>query len=210
MKEAERQRKAQGKGIVRQAKIVFEGREGGKVNEKSGAGRSRGYGFIEYATHRSALMGLRWLNGHAVKSTDAASKEERQKRLIVEFAIENAQVVARRKELEEKAKNGEVKQGRFAVKPKMDGDRPEQGRVDHAGRKRKRSGSETKPGVSLAATKGRNDFKRQGGKGEKKNVASMPEAAPPREVDEGEKNKIAKRNRIISKKRMMRKKRAGK
>lgn len=99
MRETERQRKAKGKGIVRQSKIVFEGREGAKVSEDSGAGRSRGYGFIEYSSHRWALMGLRWLNGHAVESATG-----RKQRLIVEFAIENAQVVSRRKEREEKAR----------------------------------------------------------------------------------------------------------
>ncbi|KAF7507106.1 hypothetical protein GJ744_010919 [Endocarpon pusillum] len=96
MKEADRLRKKQGKGIVKQAKIVYEGKEGMKIDEKSGAGRSRGYGFIEYVSHRAALMGLRWLNGHAVKAGDA----ERTKRLIVEFAIENAQVVSRRTDRE--------------------------------------------------------------------------------------------------------------
>lgn len=99
MRDAEKQRKAKGKGIVKQSKIVFESREGAKVSEDSGAGRSRGYGFIEYSSHRWALMGLRWLNGHAVDS--GAGKKQR---LIVEFAIENAQVVSRRKELEEKAR----------------------------------------------------------------------------------------------------------
>ena len=118
-REAERRRKAQGKGIVRQAKVV---------EEKAGTGRSRGYGFIEYSSHRWALMGLRWLNGHEVggtaapmeggtgkKTTKTAKQkgkgavplpiiEEKKKRLIVEFAIENAQVVARRKEKEEKAR----------------------------------------------------------------------------------------------------------
>lgn len=99
MKQSETQRKAKGKGIVRQAKIVFEGREGAKIPEESGAGRSRGYGFLEYSSHRWALMGLRWLNGHALPN--ASGKPQR---LIVEFAIENAQVVARRKEKEEKAR----------------------------------------------------------------------------------------------------------
>merc|ERR1712098_411057 len=93
MREAEKQRKAKGKGIVRQAKIVFEGREGAKVSEESGAGKSRGYGFVEYSSHRWALMGLRWLNGHAVENTATGKKQ----RLIVEFAIENAQVAAKRK-----------------------------------------------------------------------------------------------------------------
>jgi nucleolar protein 4 len=63
---AEKQRKKRGVGIVKQAKVVFETPAGSKVNEETGAGRSRGYGFIEYYTHRNALMGLRWLNGHAV------------------------------------------------------------------------------------------------------------------------------------------------
>lgn len=113
LKEAERARKAKGKGIVKQAKIVFEGREGAKVAENSGAGRSRGYGFIEYTSHRWALMGLRWLNGHEVGHTscgadgESISREamkEKSKRLIVEFAIENAEVVGRRREREVKAR----------------------------------------------------------------------------------------------------------
>lgn len=99
MQEAEKDRKLKGKGIVRQAKIVFEGQEGTKIPEQSGAGRSRGYGFLEYSSHRWALMGLRWLNGHAVENTQG-----KKQRLIVEFAIENAQVVQRRKEKEEKAR----------------------------------------------------------------------------------------------------------
>ncbi len=107
MKKAEKARKAKGKGIVKQAKIVFEGREGSKVTEDSGAGRSRGYGFIEYSSHRWALMGLRWLNGHAVEpaqNVDGTNNTERRKRLITEFAIENAQVVGRRHEREAKAR----------------------------------------------------------------------------------------------------------
>ncbi|KAI2613136.1 RNA-binding domain-containing protein [Hypoxylon fragiforme] len=96
-KEAERRRKEKGKGIVKQAKIIFENNDGSKVPEVDGAGKSRGYGFVEYSSHRWALMGLRWLNGHAVEG--AAGKTHR---LIVEFAIENAQVVARRKEFQTK------------------------------------------------------------------------------------------------------------
>ena len=106
--QAETVRKTKKKGIVKQAKVVFEGREGGKVEENSGAGRSRGYGFIEYTSHRCALMGLRWLNGHAIDGSKSTSSEsgttERKKRLIAEFAIENAQVVGRRHEKEAKAR----------------------------------------------------------------------------------------------------------
>ncbi|KAL8795243.1 MAG: hypothetical protein Q9195_002254 [Heterodermia aff. obscurata] len=113
MKQADRDRKAKGKGIVRQAKIVFEGLEGGKVSEDSGGGRSRGYGFIEYTSHRSALMGLRWLNGHPIETRTSSGDEQdndrrssrgKKKRLIIEFAIENAQVVGRRREREAKAR----------------------------------------------------------------------------------------------------------
>ncbi|KAI1093338.1 RNA-binding domain-containing protein [Rostrohypoxylon terebratum] len=96
-KEAERRRKEKGKGIVKQAKIVFENKEGSKVPEVDGASKSRGYGFIEYSSHRWALMGLRWLNGHALDNATGKAQ-----RLIVEFAIENAQVVARRKDFQAK------------------------------------------------------------------------------------------------------------
>ncbi|KAF1990808.1 RNA-binding domain-containing protein [Aulographum hederae CBS 113979] len=122
MLKAEKERKKGSRGIVKQAKVVFEGREGSKVEEASGAGRSRGYGFIEYHTHRTALMGLRWLNGHVVDYQVKEKKakmtkdeiQDRKKRLIVEFAIENAQVVHRRKEKEERLKGspgGDLKQG---------------------------------------------------------------------------------------------------
>jgi len=113
MKQSEKDRKTRAKGIVKQAKVVFETHDGGKVSESSGAGRSRGYGFIEYYTHRSALMGLRWLNGHAIgyrtkenkgKKTTKEEVLDKKKRLIVEFAIENAQVVSRRSERENKAR----------------------------------------------------------------------------------------------------------
>jgi nucleolar protein 4 len=116
MREAEKQRKLKGKGIVKQAKIVFEGREGSKVSEESGAGRSRGYGFIEYSSHRWALMGLRWLNGHEVENENG-----KKQRLIVEFAIENAQVVARRKEKEEKART----RSQEVLKARASGEIPE-------------------------------------------------------------------------------------
>ena len=90
-KEKERERKLKGKGIVRQAKIVFESSQGSKVPEQSGAGKSRGYGFIEYTSHHWALMGLRYLNGLQLEGDGG-----RKQRLIAEFAIENVQVIQRR------------------------------------------------------------------------------------------------------------------
>ncbi|KAE9375008.1 RNA-binding domain-containing protein [Stipitochalara longipes BDJ] len=213
MREAEKQRKLKGKGIVRQAKIVFEGREGAKVSEDSGAGRSRGYGFVEYSSHRWALMGLRWLNGHAIEN--ASGKKQR---LIVEFAIENAQVVSRRKEREEKArvrskevlearargelpekgekkvlsKNTVMAKTRKGMKGKKG--RPEEGPkksfervpVKTGGEKRKRENEEEKPKKFV---KGPNWNKK---------TVRKPKAEP--EVD----GKQTKRAQIIQKKRMAR------
>lgn len=196
MKSADKLRKQKGKGIVKQAKIVFEGREGGKVAEDSGAGRSRGYGFIEYASHRSALMGLRWLNGHTVGTPGNANfekpipdedRKDRTKRLIVEFALENAQVVQRRQEREEKAreraksideqkKRDELPNGPVKA-PKGKG--PDRGPVGKKGMKRKMDHNE----------------QRKAGASTEKDTGN----------DAQEREKLAKRQRIIAKKRQSRK-----
>lgn len=90
-------------GVVAQAKVINEVKGSGEY------GRSRGYGFLEYRDHKHALMALRWLNAHETTMeeilnglTDDQKKRAEQegllgrKRLVVEFAIENAQVVKRR------------------------------------------------------------------------------------------------------------------
>lgn len=184
---AEKQRKKRGVGIVKQAKVVFETPAGSKVDEDSGAGRSRGYGFIEYYTHRNALMGLRWLNGHAVdykikagkggsevKSKKAAKEamEDKRKRLIAEFAIENANVVTRRSNREQEDKN-----------PKTD---------PVAGSKRKRDDED-------AEDKGK-------GKMSRKDRAKAEQEKMPADED---KDKVAQRTRIIQQKRQKRKARKG-
>lgn len=190
MKEAEKLRKLRGTGIVKQATIVFEGREGAKVPEKSGAGRSRGYGFIEYVSHRNALMGLRWLNGHAVKPSGGEGGD-RSKRLIVEFAIENAQVVSRRQEREVKERIAKPEPRRFKPKPgpERSGSRYEGGTTSNQTRKRKRT---DKPVQAERSTKPE----------KKGDVAKEP-------ISQGDKNKLAMRNRIIGRKRNMRKTRKG-
>jgi nucleolar protein 4 len=173
MREADKKRKQQGKGIVRQSKVVFEDKEGSKV--KDGAGRSRGYGFIEYVSHRNALAGLRWLNGHSVKGAG-----DRGKRLIVEFAIENAQVVQRRNEREKKVRelgDQRPREGRFKGK-QAPTDRDDKGK----GKKRKRGPHEE---VAAAAKE------------------------TPDTTNAEDKNRLAKRNRIIAKKRQARKVRKG-
>merc|ERR1711939_1188107 len=227
MREAEKQRKAKGKGIVRQAKIVFEGREGAKVSEESGAGKSRGYGFVEYSSHRWALMGLRWLNGHAVENTATGKKQ----RLIVEFAIENAQVVQRRKEKEEKARlrskevmelraKGEVpekeknvlrksevmKKTRVGMKGKPG--RPGFGKKGEDGGKPQKSFER----VDVGAAKRKRDGEEEGGAGKKakkgkggeKEEKKFKPGFPP-----GEEGRLQRREQIIQKKRMMRRKRKG-
>lgn len=190
MREAEKIRKQQGKGIVKQATIVFEGREGAKVPEKSGAGRSRGYGFIEYVSHRNALMGLRWLNGHAVKPSETESGDK-TKRLIVEFAIENAQVVTRRREREAQERLTRPEPRRFKSKP---------------GDAEKADGTSKGNGVSSTSRAGGQSKKRKRtetpGKQEKKSK-DVPKATEP--VSQEEKNRLAMRNRIIGRKRMSRK-----
>lgn len=202
MQEAERYRKKAGKGIVKQAKVVFESAGGSKVSEENGAGRSRGYGFIEYYTHRNALMGLRWLNGHAVgyqvKENEGKGKlsreevQDRKKRLIVEFAIENAQVVMRRKEKEKKARErGEaVRQGLPMEKDDTAKDASKsktKGKGKDKGRKRKRDadsdGATSTTGTRLDKSKG----------------------AEKQPIDD----KQARRNQIIGRKRAMRKSRKG-
>jgi nucleolar protein 4 len=104
IRDADKQRKAKGKGIVRQCKVVYESRDGVKANDEGVGAKSRGYGFVEYTSHRHALMGLRWLNGHQVEGGDEGAKSKKGGRLIVEFAIENVQVVMRRKAAQERQK----------------------------------------------------------------------------------------------------------
>ncbi|KAI9819848.1 MAG: RNA recognition motif-containing protein [Pycnora praestabilis] len=202
MKEAEKARKAKGKGIVKQAKIVFEGREGSKVSEESGAGRSRGYGFVEYVSHRWALMGLRWLNGHAIgqpakpDSIRSAAKEdirERKKRLIVEFAIENAQVVGRRQERESKARE----RSKVVLEKMAKGELPEAGKKPltkdalmaktRKGMKRKRDAEEPPSGRS------KTQFSKEISTNQHGDVGGPTG-----------KESLAKRQRIVAKKRMMR------
>lgn len=200
LRETEKKRKAKGKGIVRQAKIVFEGREGKKVSEDSGSGRSRGYGFIEYTSHRWALMALRWLNGYvARKSSNDSGRtvgnsggiEEKGKRLIVEFAIENAQVVGRRHEKELKARE----------RSKLISETKEQLEIP--------SSSAKNPGRDTLARM-RNGVKR---KRDSDEIPAMKPVPAPPEVRGGncpsDPAERAKCQRIIVKKRMVRRARKG-
>ena len=207
---ADKMRKKKGKGIVKQAKIVFETPAGSKVAEDTGAGRSRGYGFIEYYTHRNALMGLRWLNGHAVdykvkndvpknKKKAKEALEDKRKRLIVEFAIENANVVSRRSDREKR---------REPPKPKADG------KLDAANgesnsnlsrnKKRKRNSDDTQE-TPLIGSKGKKP-----GASSKRSGTEGSALTSPNTEGKG-KDKLTHRTRIIAKKRQARRaKKAGK
>lgn len=107
----EESKRSKKQGVIRQAKIIMEVKGSGE------AGRSRGYGFLEFRDHKSALMGLRWLNAHAVTQQElleGLDEEEKKlvladgpvkkRNLVVEFAIEHANVVKRRKEKMAQAK----------------------------------------------------------------------------------------------------------
>lgn len=103
--EAQKSKKSKHAGVVKQAKVIMEVK-----GASESTGRSRGYGFIEFRDHKSALMGLRWLNAHEVTKDEifvglddegkklAEVNGFTKRRLVVEFAVENAQVVKRRKE----------------------------------------------------------------------------------------------------------------
>ena len=109
------------RGGVQQAKVV---RQADRVDAVTGKGRSRGYGFIEMHTHADALRVLRWANNNpgvialcdgwwreelaecVTRTDEARAKRMREEMvgpardtrgaLIVEFSIENVQVVKRR------------------------------------------------------------------------------------------------------------------
>ncbi|KAL7932034.1 hypothetical protein V8C35DRAFT_308316 [Trichoderma chlorosporum] len=187
-KDKEKDRKLKRKGIVKQAKIVFEDNKGSKVSETTGAGKSRGYGFIEYTSHRWALMGLRYLNGLQLDGNNG-----RKQRLIVEFAIENAQVVKRRQDAESASRAPKSKD--------QDGDDASASEEDE---------EEDEAPASKKKQKGRKN---------KGNMNKGPKAKPAKE-DGGEKErenekekkpadaKEAIQQKLIARKRLMRKKKA--
>jgi nucleolar protein 4 len=207
MKEAERIRKIRGKGIVRQAKVVFESKEGSKVQELDGAGRSRGYGFIEYYTHRNALMGLRWLNGHQISyqtisksKGDKMTAEDKNRRLIVEFALENVNVVNRRKDRETKTFNRSKgdpieTDGYDAATDKTNG--KERGRDGKKGKQHKEAKGSEKSASKPAAGN------RKGAGPASRTEDGRVQTSKKEQEDE----KLAKRTRIIVRKRMARKSR---
>ncbi|EDK43655.1 conserved hypothetical protein [Lodderomyces elongisporus NRRL YB-4239] len=129
----EKSKNSKHKGVVKQAKVIME------VKGSGDEGRSRGYGFIEFRDHKAALQGLRWLNAHEVTTQEileGMNDDEKKlakldglskRKLIVEFAVENAQVVKRRREKE-------------LIGRKFNKEGGKEG--DHQSRKRKRNGDD--------------------------------------------------------------------
>ena len=185
VKERERERRAKGKGIVRQAKIVFESTQGSKVPENSGAGKSRGYGFIEYTSHHWALMGLRYLNGLQLEGDNG-----RKQRLIVEFSIENAQVVQRRRLTESSS----------AQQPKARG----QDSPDKANQKNNQEDQRTaqvlKDNKAARGKPGRKAKKGKGGRDDEGDVADVADAADADNAQTDVKSKLIARKRLMRKK----------
>ena len=203
MKEVEKAHKAKGKGIVKQAKVIFEGREGRKVTETSGAGRSRGYGFIEYTSHRWALMGLRWLNGRGLKDmteyaqdlrTTREEVKDKDKRLIVEFAIENSQVTGRRQEREVKARERSQLVHEKEVSREMTGSRDQTFGLavseDQEMTKLRKKSSETESSRNVQSTKP---------------ASKILHGKEDRPGNSGDDSELVRRQRIIGKNRMIRK-----
>lgn len=108
----EEKKKAKKSGVVSQAKVINEVKGSGEY------GRSRGYGFLEFRDHKHALMALRWLNAHETtipEIMNGLTEEQKKraqnenliakKRLVVEFAIENAKVMKRRMDQITKGRN---------------------------------------------------------------------------------------------------------
>lgn len=131
-------------GVVRQAKIIME------LKGSGSAGRSRGYGFLEMRNHKAALMALRWLNAHAVTkeeigvSTEQSDEEDfRKRRLVVEFAIENAQVIKRQREKQIRQKEASrVAKQRALEKAEVQEQKDSESQADAdalSGQKRKRA-----------------------------------------------------------------------
>lgn len=148
--------KSKKQGVVKQAKVIME------VKGSGDSGRSRGYGFLEFRDHKAALMGLRWLNAHEVSVgeileglTDEEKKTvqidaNKKRKLIVEFAIEHANVVKRRREKLFQAK----KNGVEGKRKREDGETSEERSEDPRDKRQKRDKKGRKPNKKGSMNKG--------------------------------------------------------
>lgn len=153
-------------------------------------------------------MGLRWLNGHALKSSAASTggRAGKTQRLIAEFAIENAQVVNRRKELEAKSRVGNT-HGKKAEGDDDDDEEEEEEQTVEKGKRGKRGAKGVPPkSKDFAVSKD----KRQNGKNGKKGGIGAGDIEKDTADGGGRENgeEDALKQKIIARKRMVRKKKA--
>jgi nucleolar protein 4 len=204
-REKEHERKAKGKGIIRQAKIVFESGQGQKMSEKDG-GKSRGYGFIEYTSHHWALMGLRYLNAHQLEN-----EVGKKQRLIAEFAIENAQVIQRRRANEERSRQLNPEHNKGA---KTEGQFKTNAQYTKDDKKRARQGDRADRGGKgdRGGRGGKGDRGSKGDRGRKGDTAGKKVDSKPAEKEAGQKTDSQEdkdlKHRMIQRSRVMRKKKA--
>lgn len=156
-------KKTKNSGVVKQAKVIQEVKGSGET------GRSRGYGFVEFRDHKCALMGLRWLNAHEVSNAEifeGLNEEEKKlaslegltkRKLIVEFAVENAQVVKRRRDkvFQARRRNDDVEEPADKKRKRERGDDEEGDKKDNSNKKNKkaRKGSAKKGNMNKGAPK---------------------------------------------------------
>lgn len=142
---AARKKKDKKQGVVRQAKVIME-------VKGSSVGRSRGYGFVEFRDHKAALMGLRWLNAHEVTKPElleGLDDEEKKavdtegltrRRLCVEFAIENANVVKRRRDATKNMRESSKRKLEEAGDEKTEQENQKKAKTDSNAKKPSKSG----------------------------------------------------------------------
>jgi len=87
--------------IIKQAKIVPDK----KSQQINGKNQSSGFGFVEFEVHEAALNAL-----HNTNNTPGIFKNHPNRRLIVEFAIDNAKKLEIRRD---KMKRQEIRRGRL-------------------------------------------------------------------------------------------------
>jgi nucleolar protein 4 len=91
--------------VVKQAKII---RDANRLDENKKP-KSKGYGFIEFESHADALACLRYMNNNISAFAKAMGEDEhkrnsKNKKPVVEFAVENNLVLKRRKDRQNQQK----------------------------------------------------------------------------------------------------------
>ncbi|KAI9312627.1 hypothetical protein BX666DRAFT_1985001 [Dichotomocladium elegans] len=138
------------KARIKQGKIV---RSKDRIDSSTSKLRSKGYGFLEYTTHAHALAALRYLNNNPDLFNG--------RRLIVEFSIENKDVVNRRQERlsgKNRSHNGEDEE-----KKPFNSQRQQKGETTHAGDGKQENGKPRRGGGANRGARGARGGSSRGG-----------------------------------------------